>query len=161
MLRSRDILVRIRIRTFDYRIRLRIRSCYFRLCWLLLKLHLHHFSKIKTQEVTKQQELRFFLFWLDYRRIRIRIQKAQKHTDADPDSQHFNAHLNVKDLGITQRSRVALRVVFIELEWGVWLNGGHHAGGEEAGGRLHVLEPFLLVQQRRQLDPRNKAARQQ
>jgi len=55
----------------------------------------------------------------------------------------------------------ALRVVFIELEWGVWLYGGHHAGGEEAGGRLHVLESLLLVQQRRQLDPRNKAARQQ
>jgi hypothetical protein len=68
---------------------------------------------------------------------------------------------NVKDLGTEKRGRGALRVVFIELEWGVWLYGGHHAGGEEAGGRLHVLESLFLVQQRRQLDPRNKAARQQ
>ncbi len=39
-----------------------------------LKLHLHHFSKIKShKEVTKQKESRFFLlFLLDDRRIRIR-----------------------------------------------------------------------------------------
>jgi hypothetical protein len=68
---------------------------------------------------------------------------------------------SAKDLGTAKRSRGALRVVFIELEGRVWLYGGHHAGGEEAGGRLHVLESLLLVQQRRELDPRNKAARQQ
>jgi hypothetical protein len=40
-----------------------------------LKLHLHHFSKIKThEEVTKLSELRFFILLLvDNRRIRSRI----------------------------------------------------------------------------------------
>jgi hypothetical protein len=62
-----------------------------------LKVHLHHFSKIKSpKEVTKQQESRFFiLFLLDDRRIRIRIhtydwiriREAKKHVDpVDPDS---------------------------------------------------------------------------
>jgi hypothetical protein len=60
-----------------------------------LKVHLHHFSKIKSQkEVTKTVEIEvyFILFLLDDRRIRsrsvplirIRIQEAQKHTDRDP-----------------------------------------------------------------------------
>jgi hypothetical protein len=58
-------------------------------------LHLS-FSKKKSQkEVTIQQEPRFFLlFLLDDRRIRIRIQEAQKLTDptdpdSDPDPQHW------------------------------------------------------------------------
>jgi hypothetical protein len=39
-----------------------------------LKVHLHHFSKMKSQkEVTKQGESRFFLLLLGDRRIRIRI----------------------------------------------------------------------------------------
>jgi len=42
-------------------------ACYF------LKVHVHHFSKIKSQkEVTKPSELRFFLLFLRDRRIRIR-----------------------------------------------------------------------------------------
>jgi hypothetical protein len=43
--------------------------------YYVLKVHLHHFSKIKRhKEVTKQQESRFFLlFLLDDRRIRIRF----------------------------------------------------------------------------------------
>ncbi len=76
--------------------------------YYFLKLHLHHFSKIKIhKEVTKQQDLRvFLLFFLDnrwirsrrriqiririwYYWIRIRFQEAQKHTDpTDPDPQH-------------------------------------------------------------------------
>jgi hypothetical protein len=54
--------------------------------YYFLKVHLHHFFKIKSQqEVTKMYELRFFLlFLLDDRRIR--IQEAQKHIDpTDPD----------------------------------------------------------------------------
>jgi hypothetical protein len=56
-----------------------------------LKVHLHHYSKIKSKtEVIKQWESRFFLlFLLDDKRIRIRIQETQKHmdpTDPDPDS---------------------------------------------------------------------------
>jgi hypothetical protein len=78
-----------------------------------LKVHLHHFLKIKSiKEVTKHNESRFFfLFLLDDRRIRIRsrnrihtsdkwiwirIRKAQKHvdpvdsdTDSDPDPEHW------------------------------------------------------------------------
>jgi hypothetical protein len=57
--------------------------------YYFLKVHLHHFSKIKSQkEVTKQEESRFFLlFSLDDRRIR--IQEAQKHMDpTDPDPEH-------------------------------------------------------------------------
>ncbi len=84
VLRTRDILVRIRIRGS---LPLTNRSgsnsgsgpWYFRQWparWqlkIILKLHLHNFSKIKSHEVTKQQELWFFLlFLLDYRRIRIR-----------------------------------------------------------------------------------------
>jgi hypothetical protein len=63
--------------------------------WAPLKVHLHHFSKVKSQkEVTKQWESRFFLlFLLDDRRvrIRIRIKEAKKQTDldSDPDAQHF------------------------------------------------------------------------
>jgi hypothetical protein len=56
----------------------------------LLKVHLYHFPKIKSdKEVTKQYESRFFLlFLLDDRRIR--IQEAQKHLDPmDPDPQHW------------------------------------------------------------------------
>jgi hypothetical protein len=43
--------------------------------YYFLKVHLHHFSKIKShKEVTQQQELMFFLhFLLDDRRIRILI----------------------------------------------------------------------------------------
>ncbi len=70
-------------------------SCYFRpwpskrqqkkfFCLLgtgtyFLKIHLHHFSNIKSnKEVTKQEESRFFLlFLLDDRRIRSQIQEAQ------------------------------------------------------------------------------------
>ena len=37
-----------------------------------------------------------------------------------------------------------MRVVLIELEGRVWLYAGDHAGGEEAGGRLDVLEPCAL-----------------
>ncbi len=64
--------------------------------YYFLKVHLHHFSKIKSQkEVTKQYEARFFLLFLfDDKRIRIhtsdkwiRIQEAQKHTHPDP--QHW------------------------------------------------------------------------
>jgi hypothetical protein len=42
--------------------------------YYFLKVHLHHFSQIKShKEVTKQQESRFFLlFLLDDRKIRIR-----------------------------------------------------------------------------------------
>ncbi len=66
-----------------------------------LKLHLHHFSKIKShKEVTKQQESRFFLLFLfDYRRIRILLPMdpdpgAQKLTDPadsapEQDAQHW------------------------------------------------------------------------
>ncbi len=41
--------------------------------YYFLKLHLHHYSKLKSyKEVTEQWELRFFLlFMLNYRRIRI------------------------------------------------------------------------------------------
>jgi hypothetical protein len=50
--------------------------------------HLYHFSKIKSHKEVSKQELRFFLLFLfDYRRIRRRIQEAQKHTDP-PDLQH-------------------------------------------------------------------------
>jgi hypothetical protein len=41
--------------------------------YYFLKVHLHHFSKIKSQKMSKS-----------------RIQKAQKHTDpTDPDPQHW------------------------------------------------------------------------
>jgi hypothetical protein len=62
--------------------------------YYFLKVHvlLHHFSNIKSQkEVTKQKKSRFFiLYLLNNRRIRIRIQEAQKHVDpdSDPDSEH-------------------------------------------------------------------------
>jgi hypothetical protein len=48
----------------------------------LLKVHLHHFSKIKSpKEVTKQSESRFFLLFLLDRRIRIRSQsRIRIHT---------------------------------------------------------------------------------
>ncbi len=60
-------------------------ACYF------LKVHLHHFSKIKShKEVTKPTDSRFFLqFLLEDRRIRIRIRtfdlrirEARSHTDS-------------------------------------------------------------------------------
>jgi hypothetical protein len=54
-----------------------------------LKVHLHHFSNIKShKEVTKQQESRFFLlFLLDDR-------EAKKHTDpTDLDPQHYEVPL--------------------------------------------------------------------
>ncbi len=68
--------------------------------YYFLNVHLHHFSKIKSQkDVTKQQELRFFLLFLLDDRIRsrihtsdqwIRIEKAQKHTNpTDPDPQQM------------------------------------------------------------------------
>ncbi len=78
VLRIRDILVRIRIRG-TVPLANEFGSWYFRewpsrrqlkfffsniFCFLLLKLHLHHFSKIKChKEVTTQQELRFFLLY--------------------------------------------------------------------------------------------------
>ncbi len=58
--------------------------CYF------LKVHLHHFSKIKSQK-SKTVEIKVFLtiFLIDRR---IRIQEAQKHVDpdSDPDPQHWS-----------------------------------------------------------------------
>jgi hypothetical protein len=53
-----------------------------------LKLHLHHFSKIKSnKEVTKQSVLRvFFLLLLDYRRIRRRIRTYLVLKDPKQDS---------------------------------------------------------------------------
>ncbi len=72
-----------RIRTSDKRILIRIlllssvtfKTAIFLIffAYFFLKLHLHHFSKIKSHtEVTKQQESRFFLlFLLDDSRIRI------------------------------------------------------------------------------------------
>ncbi len=84
MLWIRDILVQIRIRGSDPAIfvktatkkqkkNLRVFAYYF------LKIHLHHFSKLKSpKEVTKKQESRFFLpFLFDYRRIRTQIREAQ------------------------------------------------------------------------------------
>ncbi len=84
VLQIHDILVLIRIR-FRFHLEATFTS----------------FLKIKShKEVTKQEELRFFLlFLLDYRRIRIRIrtsclwihiriQEAQKHTDPDPAPHH-------------------------------------------------------------------------
>jgi hypothetical protein len=62
VLRIRHILTRIRIRRS---VPLTDGSGYY-----FLKLHLHHFLKIKSHEVTKQKELRFILlFLLDFRRI--------------------------------------------------------------------------------------------
>jgi hypothetical protein len=55
------------------------------------------------------------------------------------------------------KSYPALRVILVELKGRVRLDPGHHTRGEEAGGRLHVFEAFLLVEQRRQLDPRDEA----
>ncbi len=55
-----------------------------------LKLHLLHFSKIKSHKEVKNswtQARFFFLILLGDRWIRIRIQEAQKHTDPDP--QHW------------------------------------------------------------------------
>jgi hypothetical protein len=92
-LRIHDILVRIRI-CGSIPLTNGCGSCYFRhwpsrqqqkiliflkLCFFLLKVHLHHFSKIKSQkDVTKQQESRFFLlFPLDDRRILIRTSDLQ------------------------------------------------------------------------------------
>jgi hypothetical protein len=76
VLRTRDILVRIR---GSVPLTNGSGSCYFRHCpsrrqqkdkkilliTLLFKVHLHHLSKIKSQqEVTKQNESRFFLLFL-------------------------------------------------------------------------------------------------
>jgi hypothetical protein len=63
--------------------------------YCFLKVHFHHFSKMKSpKEVTKQRF--FLLFFLDEGRIRIRIHtngsgsgRAQKHLDlVDPDTEH-------------------------------------------------------------------------
>ncbi len=91
----------------------------------LLKLHLHHFSKIKSQkEVTKLEKSRFFLLFLfndrriririqsririhtsDYW-IRIRIQEAQKQVDpVDPDP--------VPETNETRGSCPSIRTCFI------------------------------------------------
>jgi hypothetical protein len=67
---------------------------------MILKVNLHHFSKIKSQkEATKQWESRFFLlFLLDDRRIRIRTsltsgsgsRRPKKHIDpTNPDPQYW------------------------------------------------------------------------
>ncbi len=59
--------------------------------YYFLKLHLHHFSKIKSQkESLNSRNQGFFLLFLhDDRRIRIRIREAQKHVDpVDRDLQH-------------------------------------------------------------------------
>ncbi len=58
----------------DVNRKLFIFSKFFLLTVLLMKVHLHHFSKIKShKEVTKQEESMFFLlFLLDDRRFRIR-----------------------------------------------------------------------------------------
>jgi hypothetical protein len=64
--------------------------------YYFLKVHFHHFSKLKSQkEVTRQYKTRFFLLFLhNDRRIRIRIhssdkwiriQEAQKHVDPESD----------------------------------------------------------------------------
>ncbi len=89
---SGDILVRIRIRgsvpltsgsdsgscyflqwPSRWQKKKKIFQCFF--AYYILKLHLYHFSKLKNhKEVTKQQEIRFFLpFLFGNRRIRIRI----------------------------------------------------------------------------------------
>jgi hypothetical protein len=98
VLRIHDILVWIRIQ-------INLQVAYKKLIFYLkvfsayyfLKVHLHHYSKIKSQkEVTKQRESRFFLlFLLDDRRIRIRIQGTPKHmdpTDLDPDADQDPQH---------------------------------------------------------------------
>jgi hypothetical protein len=61
--------------------------------YYFLKVLLHHFSKVKSpKEGTKQQKSRFFLlFLLNDRRIRTRIQEAQKLVDPDP--QHWTKPL--------------------------------------------------------------------
>jgi hypothetical protein len=56
--------------------------------YYFLKLHLHHFSKIKSQNESQNSRNQgfFSVFFHDDRRIRIRIREAQKHVDPDPDS---------------------------------------------------------------------------
>jgi hypothetical protein len=64
-----------------------------------LKLHLHHYSKIKIQkesENSRNQGFPYYIFLHDDRRIRIWILEAQKHVDpvdpdpdSDPDPQHW------------------------------------------------------------------------
>jgi hypothetical protein len=56
--------------------------------YYFLKLHLHHFSKIKVKKSHKILGIKGFLFLFlhDDRRIRIRIREAHKHVDPDPDS---------------------------------------------------------------------------
>ncbi len=100
MFQIRDILVRIR--TADLRIRIRILlfssvtlmpTNNYVVAYYFLKVHLHHFSKIKSNtEVTKQVFLTILVLLLDdEKRIRIRnsdywirIREAQKVTDSDP-----------------------------------------------------------------------------
>jgi hypothetical protein len=68
--------------------------------YYFLKVHLHHFAKIKMHKDVKNSRNQGFLtILLDNRRTRIsisderimiRIQEAQKHTDpTDPDPQHW------------------------------------------------------------------------
>ncbi len=76
--------------------------------YFFLKLHLHHFLKDKTHnEVTKQQESRFYLlFLLDDGRIRIRIPEAQKHTDPmDPDRNTGSETLQNESLKVHKREK--------------------------------------------------------
>jgi hypothetical protein len=62
--------------------------------YYFLKVHLHHFSKIKSQKESQNRRNQVFLLFLhDDRRIRSRIREAQKHVDPDPDSEHWFVEL--------------------------------------------------------------------
>ena len=57
--------------------------------WIQVTIHLHYFSKIKSQKESKNRKIQGFLlkiFLHDDRRIGIRIRKAKKHVNTvDPD----------------------------------------------------------------------------
>ncbi len=63
-----------------------------------MKVHLHHFSKIRSsKEVTKQYESRFFLLFL----LAGRFREAQKHVDPDLDPEHREGvFLTLKNIAI-------------------------------------------------------------
>jgi hypothetical protein len=57
--------------------------------YYFLKVLLHHFLKVKKKSQNSRNQGFSYYFLLNDRRIRIRIQEAQKHVDpADPDPQH-------------------------------------------------------------------------
>ncbi len=107
-----------------------------------LNVHLHHSSKIKSQkDVTKQEELRFFLLFLLDDRIRSRTisptngsgsRRTQKHTNpTDPDPQQM---VRLQENKLWRRTECWYQVLYmIYLVTGDWLRISYQISRTQIG----------------------------